>query len=150
MRRTLICLVSLLAAAAPAWADHRPGHPTPPGHLNRGNGVGVITVPSEPSVSVQIGSFRFSLDDRNSALAYYHNHPGDFGTLSALPPGIAQQVARGRGLPPGIARRYAPAGLINVLSPVPDGFSLVIAGDRLVALNIATDVIEDVVDLFGN
>ncbi len=142
MIRAIVVSTLLAGMSIPALADHRPGHHTPPGHLDRGSS-------SSDSVTVLLPGFGFSISDRQTAVAYYRNNPGALGSLSALPPGIARQVARGRGLPPGIARRAAPAGLVSLLSPVPDGFSLVVAGDRLVLLQISSDVIYDIIDLLG-
>ena len=146
MKHIVICLALVTTAAAPAMADHRPGHHTPLGHLNRDSSSTVIT---EPGVFIRLPGIRFSVTDHRNAVDYYRTYPSAFGPISALPPGIARQLARGRDLPPGIARRAAPAGLINVLSPVPDGFSLVVVGDHLVMLHISTNVIYDVIQLLG-
>lgn len=65
--------------------------------------------------------------------------------LDSLPPGIRRQLARGRGLPPGIAKNYQmPVSVLSVLDLEPDT-ELLIIGDSVVIVNPA-DVIIDIVD----
>lgn len=65
--------------------------------------------------------------------------------LDSLPPGIRRQLARGRGLPPGIAKKYQmPVSVLSVLDLEPDT-ELLIIGDSVVIVNPA-DVIIDIVD----
>ena len=70
------------------------------------------------------------------------------GKPKGLPPGIAKNLARGKSLPPGIARQQLPDGLINILPPPPRGFERVIVDGRVLLVEVATQVIHDVlVDL---
>lgn len=62
-----------------------------------------------------------------------------------LPPGIAKNLARGKPLPPGIARQRLPDDLIRRLPPVRDGYERVIVDGRLLLVEIATQVIADIV-----
>jgi hypothetical protein len=61
-----------------------------------------------------------------------------------LPPGIAKNLARGKPLPPGIAKRGLPSDLIVQLPPVPDGFERVIVAGKILLVEIATQVVHDI------
>ena len=62
-----------------------------------------------------------------------------------LPPGIAKNLTRGKSLPPGIAKQRLPDDLIRRLPPVRDGYERVIVDGRLLLVEIATQVIADIV-----
>lgn len=61
----------------------------------------------------------------------------------ALPPGIRKRLERGKPLPPGIAKQVAPAELRSRV-PVPDGYQLVEVGLDVLLVEVATNVIHDV------
>ncbi len=61
-----------------------------------------------------------------------------------LPPGIARNLARGKALPPGIAKQFLPTGLTGLLPPVRDGYERVIIDGKVLLVEIATQVIRDV------
>lgn len=61
-----------------------------------------------------------------------------------LPPGIAKNLRRGKALPPGIAKQQLPPDLVASLPPVPRGHERVIIDGRVVLVEIATQVIRDV------
>jgi hypothetical protein len=99
----------------------------------------------------------FSDGDRRAIRDYYaalprpararHGHnPHDPG---ALPPGIAKQVARGKGLPPGIAKQRLPGALERRLSPLPDGYLRVRIGADVVLMDARTQVVLDLVRDIG-
>lgn len=62
----------------------------------------------------------------------------------ALPPGIARNLARGKPLPPGIAKQALPGDLSRRLPPVRDGYERVIVDGRVLLVEIATQVIHDI------
>jgi hypothetical protein len=62
---------------------------------------------------------------------------------SALPPGIRKNLARGKPLPPGIAKTYAPADLTSRIH-LRDGFELVEVGLDVFLVEVATNIIHDV------
>jgi len=68
-----------------------------------------------------------------------------------LPPGIAKNLQRGKPLPPGIANQTLPVGLIDLLPPAPDGFERIVLSGKVLLVEIATQVIHDVLDdmIFG-
>ena len=62
----------------------------------------------------------------------------------SLPPGIAKNLARGKPLPPGIAKRGLPDDLLARLPPVRDGHERVIVDGKVVLVEIATQIVRDV------
>jgi hypothetical protein len=63
-----------------------------------------------------------------------------------LPPGIAKNLQRGKSLPPGIAKQALPASLNDHLPPPPDGFERIVLSGKVLLVEIATQVIHDVLD----
>ena len=63
-----------------------------------------------------------------------------------LPPGIEKNLQRGKSLPPGIAKQALPAGLNDLLPPPPDGFERIVLSGKVLLVEIATQVIHDVLD----
>jgi hypothetical protein len=66
------------------------------------------------------------------------------GKHKSLPPGIAKNLARGKSLPPGIAKRTLPQELHDQLPPVTDGYERVIVDGKVLLIEIATQVVRDV------
>lgn len=74
----------------------------------------------------------------------------DYGLrgYSSLPPGIRKNLARGKPIPPGIAKKTLPRSLLDRLPRHP-GYEWRIAGTDLILVSIATAVIADVLfDVF--
>lgn len=92
----------------------------------------------------------FSNREASIILEYYRSHesqqPRKGKGLKSLPPGIAKNLRRGKPLPPGIAKQVLPAGLIDLLPPVPRGFERVALDGRVLLVEIATQVIHDVLE----
>lgn len=91
---------------------------------------------------------RFSTEEALVIRAYYaagdsRESPGRKGA-QALPPGIAKNLTRGKPLPPGIAKQSLPTDLSGRLPPVPRGFERIIVDGRVLLVEIATQVIHDV------
>lgn len=63
--------------------------------------------------------------------------------VEALPPGIRKRLARGKPLPPGIAKRAVPEGLKSRVR-IPDGYRLVEVGLDVLLVEAATNVVHDV------
>ena len=63
-----------------------------------------------------------------------------------LPPGIAKNLRRGKPLPPGIAKQVLPSGLIHLLPPPPHGFERVVLAGKILLVEVATQVIHDVLE----
>ncbi|MCH5375418.1 MAG: RcnB family protein [Planctomycetes bacterium] len=66
------------------------------------------------------------------------------GKPKGLPPGIARNLARGKALPPGIAKQMLPKGLVSALPSPPPGYERIIVDGRVLLVEVATQVIHDV------
>jgi Ni/Co efflux regulator RcnB len=62
---------------------------------------------------------------------------------SSLPPGIRKNLARGKPLPPGIAKKMVPTPMLARL-PVYPGYEWQVAGTDLILVAVATAVVADV------
>ncbi len=67
----------------------------------------------------------------------------DRSGYQALPPGIRKNLARGKPLPPGIAKRYVPTPLLSKL-PVRRGHEWRVLGRDLALVAIGTEVVVDI------
>jgi hypothetical protein len=72
---------------------------------------------------------------------FYAAHPSS--AAKALPPGIRRNLERGKPLPPGIAKRTVPKELSSRLR-IAEGFELVEVGLDVILVEVATNVIHDV------
>ena len=126
---TFLGIVGLLAATSVSAAAQGKG---------KSNKPDAPAASSTPSVVVV---FRDS--DRTTYRDYFRTHRI---TATALPPGIAKNVARGKPLPPGIAKRAVPAGLIALGPKVGPDITFTIAGDVVVAMKsgVVVDILRGV------
>ena len=108
----------------------------------QGQGRGRSGGTPETTVSVSV-VFRDS--DRTTFRNYFTTHKI---TAQPLPPGTAMNVARGKALPPGIAKRALPAGLLVLAPKVDKDVSFSIVGDVVVALKGGV-VIDVMAGVFG-
>ncbi len=92
----------------------------------------------------------FSDREASIILEYYRGHEAQQSRRGkghkSLPPGIAKNLRRGKPMPPGIAKQVLPAGLIDLLPPVPRGFERVVLDGRVLLVEIATQVIHDMLE----
>jgi hypothetical protein len=98
---------------------------------NRGGGVSVEFT----------AEITFSLGDRDLIQAHYASNPSP--GIEALPPGTRKNLARGKALPPGIAKRFPPDELRASLS-VPPQYQVVEVGWDVFLVEVATGIIHDV------
>ena len=132
-KRAILVLVMFACAAAVVGADQGRGR-------GRGNGGGSGN--SDTNVSV---AFVFTDRDRDSFRTYFTSHNI---TATALPPGIAKNLGKGKPLPPGIAKKALPQDLVLTLGPrVQPGVTFAIYGDRVVALRSGL-VIDVMINVF--
>jgi Ni/Co efflux regulator RcnB len=115
----LAATLILLAAQLPAVAD-----------------VGVTVEFSDEEIRL-IGAW---YEDHGSSAG----HGGGKTKRKGLPPGIAKNLARGKSLPPGIAKQQLPHGLVHTLPAPPRGYERVIVDGRVLLVEIATQVIHDI------
>jgi hypothetical protein len=72
---------------------------------------------------------------------FYSSRSGS--NVEALPPGIRRRLERGKPLPPGIAKRTAPPELQSRLE-LPAGFEIVEVGLDVLLVEVATDIVHEV------
>jgi hypothetical protein len=81
---------------------------------------------------------------------YFNDHKDQKNHKSkgnkSLPPGIAKNLQRGKPLPPGIAKQALPSGLLDVLPAAPHGYERIIVGGKVLLVEIATQVIHDILE----
>lgn len=96
-------------------------------------------------ISVDI---RFSTHESSIIRDYYLRspvtRPKGKNRAKSIPPGIAKNLARGKPLPPGIAKQVLPGALLGQLPPVRHGFERVVMDGKVLLVEIATQVIHDV------
>jgi len=96
----------------------------------------------------------FSDGEASIIRAYYRDHAapqvgkikGKTKGSKGLPPGIAKNLQRGKPLPPGIEKQVLPTGLIALLPPPPHGFERVVLAGKILLVEVATQVIHDVLE----
>ena len=109
--------------------------------------AGPLAVPGEIGVSVVFTDKEISV-----IRAYYRDHGAGYSSKDkgkrkkSLPPGIARNLQRGKPLPPGIAKQVLPTGLIGLLTPPPHGYQRVVIDGRVLLVEIATQLIHDVLE----
>jgi len=108
--------------------------------LAQSNGKGKAKGGGASAVGVSVGVV-FSTAERTRIVDFYQTHPGS--GVKALPPGIRKNLARGKPLPPGIAKQVLPQDLEHVL-PVRDGYHRVVVGLDVLLVEVATGIIHDV------
>lgn len=107
------------------------GRPNQPGKAGKG---------SADAVGLLISG-----DERRIINDYFRLNPYP---AQGLPPGVAKNLARGKPLPPGIAKRYLPPGLLGRL-PARPGYEWVAVGRDIALVAIATGIIVDILsDVF--
>ncbi len=94
-------------------------------------------------VSVQFSSNEISVI-HNFFRHHHVNKKGGKKRGKPLPPGIAENLARGKPLPPGMAKQAFPKDLLDRLPPVADGYERVIVAGKILLVEIATQVVHDV------
>jgi len=108
-----------------------------------------LMLASIPAAAAEIGvDIHFSANETSIIRAYFtrhltrrkHGKPSKRG----LPPGIAKNLGRGKPLPPGIAKNFLPGELVGRLPPVHKGYERVIVGGKVLLVEIATQVIHDI------
>ncbi len=83
-----------------------------------------------------------SRTDVNVIRTYFVDHPVG---ASALPPGIAKNLARGKPLPPGIAKKMAPVELRQRVPVCMNGWECILAGADMLILDAVHGTIADIV-----
>jgi hypothetical protein len=128
---TRIFLLAGLGLLASACNAHNPAATTSP----------AMNVVQAPVVST-------SLTDAHVKMIrdYYAGSSPDNGKgkKNGLPPGIAKNLQRGKPLPPGIAKQYLPQDLLVRLPRAGSGLEYVVVAGKLLLVEVATQVIREV------
>ena len=112
------------------------------------------------SVAGEVGiDVEFSDKEVAMIRAYYRDHAttysqkengkkgnGNSKGQKSLPPGIAMNLQRGKSLPPGIAKQVLPSDLNDLLPAPPRGFERIEVDGKVLIVEIATQVIHDVLE----
>lgn len=88
-----------------------------------------------------VGGIQLTVEARTRIRDYYA--AGSVGNVDGLPPGIRRNLTRGKPLPPGIARKSAPTDLQASLR-IADGYEIVEVGLDVFLVEVATNIIHDV------
>jgi len=155
----LMGVVGNAAAPAPGQpASHRNGVGQGQGHGNRGRGAEEADKHSERGrghykEKGEESRARFSSHDREIIRHYFLQDtsnlpPGLAKRGGNLPPGLERQLRENGSLPPGLQKRLQPfpVELSRRLPPLPNGYSRVMLGTRVLILNRA-HVIMDIMVL---
>ena len=116
--------------------------------------VAIMLALSVPVIAGELGiQVGFSDGEISTIRAYYRDHAvaqqgngKGKNRTKGLPPGIAKNLQRGKPLPPGIAKQVLPSGLVALLPPAPEGFERVEIAGKVLLIEIATQVIHDVLE----
>lgn len=68
--------------------------------------------------------------------------------ISSLPPGIQKRLARGKGLPPGIAKKVILPRTVNTYLNIPAEYELVVIGSNVVLCDSVTKIVVDLITQF--
>ena len=93
-----------------------------------------------PALTASV-SITLTKDIRGEIRDWYAHH--SVGNVEALPPGIRKRLSRGKPLPPGIAKKVAPAGLRSRVRP-PDGYQIFEVGLDVLLVEVATGIVHDI------
>jgi len=108
-------------------------------HSNKQNNASQVHGKSSKNVSDDVDA-RVSFDHaRHLALNY-----GLTG-YDSLPPGIEKNLARGKPLPPGIAKKTVPASMLDQLPSYP-GYEWRVVGDDLVLVALSTAIVTSIIN----
>jgi hypothetical protein len=90
----------------------------------------------------------FSKREIEIITSYYREAPNvpSEGHGRKLPRGVAKNLARGKPLPPGIAKQSLPPGLVAQLPPPPEGHERLVVTGKVLLVEIATQVVRDVLN----
>ncbi|MBC7907694.1 MAG: hypothetical protein H7Y60_13255 [Rhodospirillaceae bacterium] len=95
----------------------------------------------ERSTESDLGSIIISAAERALIREYYQQHP--VAVSGNLPHGIQKKLARGKPLPPGIAKKF-PGELSSRMPPRP-GYGYRTVGSDVLLVEVATGVIVDLI-----
>ena len=135
-------LAAVIGVAVSACSSSAPA-PAP-----RASSVPRATPSPAPAPATSTVSITFTAGDAAIVRAYYSEQSrgggNGRGRSGGLPPGIEKNLARGKPLPPGIAKQYLPSDLIVRISPAPRGMEYVVIAGKLLLVEVATQVVREI------
>lgn len=152
MRRTSSSLTAVLAATLALFAagsalaqgqsqgkgGDKPAHAG--SQKNHAKPGGDATTATTAAAAAAVARILLSDRDRVTIRHYFEQHPRP---ATDLPPGIAKNLARGKPLPPGIAKRGVPNDLRSRLS-IPASYELQTVGTDVVLIEAGTRILADI------
>lgn len=133
---------TLFASSNYANPSGNPGKGHGKAFQSHGNGKGhsqANVMGKSAKTQVKQGA-RFSSQDKTQIIKYFDAKPMG---ITTLPPGIAKNLARGKPLPPGIAKVFLPSDLVSTL-PVYPGYEYLAVGHDAVLVNQSTGMVADI------
>lgn len=127
MRRFAIVLVAVLTATTALARQNDKGPRGPKGRESQG-------------VEVVVRAGGVNLTVQRTIRAYYADKPKK---ANGLPPGVARKYARGKRLPPGIAKQVLPPDLERQL-PVQPGYQYVAVESDVLLIAVSTGIVVDI------
>ncbi len=97
----------------------------------------------ELRVDVHFSSHETAVIREYFAANHSNKSHGKKGARS-LPPGIEKNLQRGKALPPGIAKQALPVDLAGRLPPPANGYERIVVSGKILLVEIATQVIHDI------
>ena len=150
LKTALAAVISLAVMAAPAYAN--PGNGNGNGGGNHGNSGNHGNKGQNKGQSTEDHGKRKNYGkpdhvDSDISFSRARSLAVNYGLVGyqALPPGIPKNVARGKPLPPGIAKKTLPASMINDLPYYP-GYEWRAVGDDLVLVALSTAIVTAVIN----
>ena len=131
-------ILLLLTAAALLTAE-----PALAGKKNKSKGKGNQPTTAEKVLARAVVGGLITVAERTIIGDYLDRNRAAFAGAQPLPPRIARKVARGGTVPPGLAKKTFPTGLLAQL-PARPGQEWRVVGTDLLIVEIATNVIVDV------
>lgn len=159
IKLSVISLLAISISLSQSWAAPGgvPGNPGNPGKGmgvgkgNQGIGKGAGVGKSNQGISKGASQYKKSITPQKSAIKFSKQDKSIINNFLktnsfpaiGLPPGIAMNLARGKPLPPGIAKRFLPTSLLNQLPAYP-GYEYLAVGNDIVLVNSTTGIIADI------
>ena len=130
----VMALACLIPSAVQAQGRGRGNGNGGNGGKHGGDAVGV-------TAEVSLAGVTLSAELSTQIREFYSSRP--VSNVESLPPGIRRNLARGKPLPPGIAKRSAPPELASRVR-LRDGYELVEVGVDVFLVEVATNMVHDV------
>lgn len=146
------CL-ALILASSPSWADKKnnehgqngkPNQQMNTQHSQQGTKQAHGKSSQEHNNYSDDDFQRRYQDDEDDIRNIFERNSGHYGQVEALPPGIRKNLARGKPLPPGIAKQLDPRFASQL--PRYDGYEWRQVGTDAALVNVTTGVVREVLN----